>query len=169
MTQIAATAARDVGAGYSHYDKFVTPAEMLALPETTLKWYNVATEDEGVPAEIEKAARDHLLSDAGSGILSEFGELGFVILHRCGEDLYFLIANSWRNNNEIWETVYAKDGAEQIEFRCFQTGVHHRPTFCVWELAAVMYEKDAWRRFLLSERGTSDRLDYLNDTYEGTA
>lgn len=169
MTQIAAAAARDVGANYSHYDKYLIPAEVLILPETMLKWYNLAIERDGVPLEIEEAARDRLLSDAGDGKLSEFGELGFVILHRCGKDFYFLIANSWRNNNEIWETVYAKDGIEQKEFSLFQTGFHHRPTFCVWELAAVMYEKDAWRRFLLSKRSAGDRLDYLNDTYKGIA
>ena len=38
------------------------------------------------------------------------GELGFVILHRCGEDFYFLLISTWRNENELWETVWAKAG-----------------------------------------------------------
>ena len=38
------------------------------------------------------------------------GELGFVVLHRCGESFYFLLVCTWRNENELWETVWAKDG-----------------------------------------------------------
>lgn len=154
---------------YIHVNKVVKSAEMLVLPHTTLKWYNLATEDRPVLAAIEAAAKNYLASEANGGMLSELGELGFAILHRCGEDFYFLLVNSWKNNNEIWETVYAKDSDATPEFSRFQAGVHHRATFCVWELAAVMHEKDAWRRFLVSQRGVNDQLDYLEDTYEGVA
>ena len=44
------------------------------------------------------------------GDLGRLGELGFVVLHRCGEDFYFLLVCTWRNENELWETVWAKDG-----------------------------------------------------------
>ena len=35
------------------------------------------------------------------------------ILHRCGEDFYFLLVCTWRNENELWETVWAKNGDER--------------------------------------------------------
>lgn len=168
-TTAAVPMTRSVSESYSHTDKYLRAAEIMTLPETTLKWYNLAPQGEPVPAEIETAARKCVQSEADGGKLRELGDLGFVILHRCGSDFYFLLVNSWRNNNELWETVYAKDGNGQPEFSRFQTGGHHRPNYCVWELAAVMHEKDAWRRFLVSERGVEDRRHYLEDIYNGAA
>ncbi|MGH7936717.1 MAG: hypothetical protein ACREF8_06885, partial [Chthoniobacterales bacterium] len=45
--------------------------------------------------------------------------LGFVILHRCGSDFYFLIVSTWRGNNEVWEAVFYKDGAPMADFALF--------------------------------------------------
>ena len=39
-----------------------------------------------------------------------------MILHRCGNDFYFLIVTTWRGNNEVWETVYYKDGERMSDF-----------------------------------------------------
>ena len=47
----------------------------------------------------------------------ELEGLGFVILHRCGEGFYFLLACTWAGNNELWETVWAKDGDADPTFR----------------------------------------------------
>ena len=57
---------------------------------------------------------------------------------------------TWRGANEVWETVYAKDGDG---FGLFGVDGGHRPTFCVWELGAVLHEQQAWIRFLRSPRG----------------
>lgn len=44
------------------------------------------------------------------GALSLSGDLGFAILHRCGESFYFLLVSTWGNDNELWETVaYLQD------------------------------------------------------------
>ena len=77
------------------------------------------------------------------------GELGFVILHRCGESFYFLLVCTWRNENELWETVWAKTGDDDVFFRPWPAEGAHRPTFCVWELGAVCHEREAWTRYLL--------------------
>ena len=60
--------------------------------------------------------------------------LGPWILHRCGDDFYFLLVSTWQNENELWETVWAKDGSESFAFRPWSVEGTHRPTFCVWEL-----------------------------------
>lgn len=74
---------------------------------------------------------------------------GFVILHRCGTaGFYFLIVSTWRGNNEVWETVYYKNGEAMADFALFPRDAAHKPTFCVWELAAVWHETKAWERFL---------------------
>ena len=91
-----------------------------------------------------------------------------MILHRCGEDFYFLLVCTWRNENELWETVWAKDGDERRFFHPWPVEGAHRPTFCVWELGAVCHERQAWSRFLRSSRDAVAKKEYLEDTYTGS-
>ena len=95
-------------------------------------------------------------------------DVGFVILHRCGESFYFLIVSTWRNDNEVWETVWAKDGrrCSRVPSPGSSTDAH-RPTFCVWELGAVWHEQQAWSRYLRSARDEDARFEYLADSYDG--
>jgi len=58
-----------------------------------------------VPENIVSLARARVTTTA-----LESRGLGFVILHRCEEDFYFLIVCTWRNSNELWQTVLYKDG-----------------------------------------------------------
>jgi hypothetical protein len=157
----------NVAAGYIHRDKRITPAALVALPGTRLKWYDIALPDAPVPAGIQALARAFVLREDQAGALKVSGELGFAILHRCGGDFYFLIVSTWRNENELWETVYAKDGQQQPDFRPFPLPGPHRGTYCVWELGAVWHEQQAWRRYLLSGRDDAARRAYLGDSHEG--
>ena len=43
-----------------------------------------------------------------------------VVLHRCGSDFYFLIVCTWRNENELWQTVWYKDGDRMDAFAPFE-------------------------------------------------
>jgi hypothetical protein len=92
--------------------------------------------------------------------------LGFVVLHRCGPDFYFLIVCSWQGNNEIWESVYAKD-KDDTGFRNWPRPGAHIPTFCVWEMGAVAHESRAWRRYLMSGRDEPAATAWLADQYAG--
>lgn len=167
----AKTAAKPINesvkAAYSHYDKSVEPQEPLVLSNAMLKWYNLASAAKPVPEGIADAARNFLHAESAAGELHELGELGFVILHRCGKDFYFLLVSSWRNANEVWETVYAKESDDQENFSFFPFPGRHRGTFCVWELDVVWHEAQAWRRFLLSNRTADDRTRYIDDIYKG--
>ncbi len=80
---------------------------------------------------------------------------------------WYDVASAWRNDNELWETVWAKNGDEDATFRPWPIEGSHRPTFCVWELGAVCHERLAWTRYLCSRRDASARRAYLLDTYEG--
>jgi hypothetical protein len=166
---VRAVAARSVAADYVHIDKYVTPDSGITLGTSELKWYDLAPKDSPIPAEIKSLARGYLVDEYALGNLSELGDLGFVILHRCGEDFYFLLVQSWRNENELWETIYAKKSAAHEEFESFPATRKHNETFCVWELEAVMHEQIAWRTFLRSDRDAAARDNYLNDRYEGIA
>jgi hypothetical protein len=153
---------REVAANYVHRDKFATPREGITVGHSRLKWSNIAPSETSVPAEIEALARN-FLKDA-----SISGDLGFVILHRCGESFYFLLVSTWCNENELWETVYAKASAAETGFELFTFDSSHRGTFCVWELGVVWHEQQAWKRFLLSKRGPDDVALYLDDRCEGS-
>ncbi|MGH3128271.1 MAG: hypothetical protein ACRDPX_10150, partial [Gaiellaceae bacterium] len=76
---------------YRHVEKVVTPEPSLALEGTILKWYDIAPDDAPVPLAIRALARRNLRDAAHDRTLGDLGDLGFVILHRCGEDFYFLL------------------------------------------------------------------------------
>jgi hypothetical protein len=156
-----------VEAGYRHVTKAIRPGARITLGESALKWYDIAPADEHVPSDLHVLARGNLRAAADSGVLDLDDDLGFVILHRCAESFYFLLIATWRNDNELWETVWAKNGDGDAAFRPWPLDGTHRPTFCVWELGAVWHERQAWSRFLRSARGAAERGAYLADTYEG--
>jgi hypothetical protein len=158
-----------VTAGYRHAEKIVRSEPSFALEGATLKWYDIAPENAPVPLALQALARRNLRDAARERTLGELGELGFVILHRCGESFYFLLVSTWRNENELWETVWAKEGDGDVFFRPWPTDGAHRPTFCVWELAAVDHERQAWTRFLRSPRDEEAKRAYLRSAYDGVA
>ena len=156
-----------VEAAYRHLTKEIAPAEPITLGASALKWYDIAPDDAPVPLAVRALARRSLRDAWRTGMLGDLGELGFVILHRCGEDFYFLLVCTWRNENELWETVWAKNGDSDVLFRPWPTDGEHRPTFCVWELGAVCHEREAWTRYLLSARDKTAKEAYLHDSYSG--
>jgi hypothetical protein len=148
---------------YEHAFKRIDPEECFAAGGAVLKWYDIAPASAPVPSEIRDLARQTL----DEAELELAGELGFVILHRCGESFYFLIVSTWRNDNELWESVWAKDGEEAVGFAPWPTAPDHRPTFCVWELGAVCHEQRSWSRYLRSARDARAKEAYLGDTFTG--
>jgi hypothetical protein len=155
-----------VQAGYRHLTKSIAPAPGIELGDSTLKWYDIAPADEPVPGPIRALARGSIRGAVDSRAIALDDDLGFVILHRCGASFYFLLVSTWRNDNELWETVWAKDG-DASGFHPWPLEGPHRPTFCVWELGAVWHEQQAWSRFLRSERDAEARDAYLSDSYAG--
>ena len=163
-----ATAVVEVGTEYRHVAKLVRPGALLELDPAVLKWYEIAPADAPVPPRIRELAQRALRS-AGADGLQLRQELGFAILHRCGADFYFLIVSTWRNDNELWSTVWAKNGDEDHAFRSWPTDAGHHPTFCVWELAAVCFERRAWSDYLRSPRDEAARSAYVQVAYAGEA
>jgi hypothetical protein len=153
-----------VRSDYEHCAKVARPGPLLVVDDTTLKWYEIAPAAAPVPAGVRELAYDAVCRGYRSGELDLDGDLGFVILHRCGQSFYFLLVSTWRNDNELWETVWAKDGGA---FEPWPTDGTHRPTFCVWELGAVCHEQRAWSGYLRSERDAAARKEYLLDSYDG--
>lgn len=163
---LARIVANDLGVdqSYRHIPKYFTPGEPLELPGAVLKWYVLGAADRPVPDSITSLARSQL----AAGPLEARG-LGFVVLHRCGEDFYFLLITTWRNENELWETVWYKNGAAMPEFALFPREDTHKPTFCVWEFAPVWHEVQAWTRFLSTSRDEAAAEVWLRDQFAGEA
>lgn len=167
MTQQLAKILQDdsgVAAHYKHTSKLVRPGNSIETNGALLKWYALHPEDQPVSDEIDRLARSYLAQHA-----LEAKGFGFVILHRCGSDFYFLIVNTWRGNNEVWETVFYKDGDAMPDFAAWPREKMHKPTFCVWELVPVWHEKQSWERFLKSPRDGKAAQTWLHDRYFGPA
>lgn len=114
-------------AEYRHRSKIARPKEDLLLPGLRFKWYDLGPEEYVVSAALAEESRDQVRTDY-EGKRIEF-TMGFVILHIAGStsNVGMLIVNTWRNWNEIWETVYLKDlpnnGPSQVYERSGHFGV----------------------------------------------
>lgn len=150
-----------IDSGYQHLPKYVTSGELLETPGAILKWYGLYPQDKPISDELTELARTWLTTTS-----MEACGLGFVILHRCGNDFYFLIVCTWRNSNELWETVFYKDAA-MTNFAPFARNGDHKPTLCVWELVPVWHEQQSWVRFLNSSRNEAAIQLWLEDIFVG--
>ena len=162
-----------VDPGYSHIAKTAKPRPPLKVGSAELKWYDLASQD-GVPADVQAAAKAHLARAAEGGSLG-FGteqDAGFVILHRCGADFYFLLTSIWRGSNELWESVRYRHG-DMTDFAAFDPAYPPagagpvRAAFCVWELRIVDFEARAWSTYLRSPRTGADQDAWRRDCFSG--
>ncbi len=151
--------------GYLYSAKIITPGADLILPTAILKWYDLYPEDAKITPEQDAETRAFLTAEVER--LHFEGDLGFVILHRAGSVLLLLLT-TWRNTNEMWEAVWVNDltGGGYVPVIMDSA---HKPTYCVWELAAVWHERDAWVRFLSSKRDVSAKRAYIDDRFSGRA
>ena len=150
--------------GYDYYKKFVEPGEDLILPTAYLKWYNIFPAGSEFSSEQTAACRAFVEAEVEK--LNLKNELGFVLFHRAGSALLLMIV-TWRNTNEMWESVYAKDINQTSGYQIVEFGGTHRGTYCVWELAPIWHERHAWVRFLSSKRDHEAKLAYINDRFSG--
>ena len=168
MTSASLETSHGVDADYRHVAKHAQPATSIGLGDAVLKWYDVARPDDPVPDDVRALARRALDDAARVGELRLGDGLGFVILHRCGsEGFHFLLVQTWRNDNELWQTVWARHDDADPGFRPWVVEDGHRPTFCVWELGVVAHERLAWAAYLAMERDAAARRTYLGDVFEG--
>ncbi|MBX9746698.1 MAG: hypothetical protein K2X34_07340 [Hyphomonadaceae bacterium] len=154
---------QSVAPAYTHADKQCAPRASIVVSGAALKWYDIGFPEQPVPETIRELARTYLAREAPE----LGGELGFVLLHRCGHgDFYFLLVQTWLSDNEIWKTTLYKDRNDP-DFLIFPLNLPHKATFCVWEQGVVWHEVGAWKRYLRSARDAGGKSAYLEDLYEG--
>lgn len=150
--------------GYLYYDKLIRPGADLSLPNACLKWYELYPADAEITPEQDAECRAFFTAEVARLNLQQ--ELGFVIIHRAGSVLLPMLM-TWRNTNEIWESVYVKHIGQPGGCELMTFPGTHRGTYCVWELTIVWHERNAWMRFLSSKRDEAAKLAYLNDRFTG--
>ncbi len=154
--------------GTTMYPKLVQPNTDLLLPDAWLKWYDISLEGVDL-AELGNEARAFLEAESLAGRLVLENALGFLELHHC-TSVAFLLVFTWKNDNELWQTGFLKDleGRSGPGFeRILLDVAGHRPMLCVWELAPVWHEREAWARYLATNRDVTAKQRYLDDRCSG--
>ena len=141
--------------------KYASPKGIFTLGKTRFKWYDLA-EDPSVisPRDIDNAKI--CIENADENFQNK-EDLGFVIMHRCGES-YLLLVCTWRSENELWQSVYYNGSGK---FEVWDRNKIHLPTYCVWEMGIVYHESKAWKKFLGTDGTQIHQQDYLDDLFEG--
>jgi hypothetical protein len=156
-----------VDEGYRHVAKVAVPGMPLVLPDAYLKWYGLHRPDQAVDRGDDTLARAFLTEEVAAGRLPISGDLGFVVHHLSGEHVHLLLVCTWRSNNEMWETTYARDSRENGPFRPLPLTMH-RGVICVWEFGPVAHEHHAWTRYLRSPRDAAAKQAYAESHFTGT-
>lgn len=141
--------------------KFAKFIEILEVENSRLKFYNLAENLNDITKQDIDNAKEVIQKN--SEIFKDHKDLGFVLNHRCG-DKYLLLVCSFRNENEIWETVYYNGSGM---FEIWERKPPHLPTFCVWEMGVVYHESKAYKEFLGTDMAEEDIQNYLNNIFEG--
>ena len=152
--------------GYNYFKKKVTPGLVLNLKGACLKWYNLYSANSEITEKQIHESKELIKSEAAAGRLGLEKELGFVILHRAGDYLLLLVI-TWRNTNEMWESIYLKKAEGTEGYKRIKFDNEHRGTYCVWELGIVWHERNGWVRFIESNRDEEAKSVYMNDLFLG--
>ncbi len=150
-----------VNPSYRHYDKTVHGKGVIQPENNRLKWYEIARGKQPIEQGIRDLALNFVTRLTKLEGLPSAHELGFAFLHKCGQGFYFLGICTWRNNNELWKTMFYFDVGKTEDFEFYPQDERHKDTFCVWELAVVSHETLAWTTYLRSDRTKQDEEAYL--------
>ena len=89
--------------------------------------------------------------------------VGFLGVHD-GRGENFVFVDWWEHENELHHHVFFSPSAEPAGLR---PAVDGDPIACVWDLAVVAHERDAWVRHVLASEAGPDFDAYLADQLSG--
>lgn len=153
-----------VHSSYRHSEKAIQSQGIFQPNDSHLKWYDIARGDQPIAPSTRSLAQQFLSSQSASSGVPNKNDLGFVLLHRCGEGFYFLMLCTWRESNELWKTVFYLNSQAMSDFALFPQDTDHKGTFCVWEMSVVSHEAQVWTAYLMSDRTQHDVDIYLSMT-----
>ncbi len=151
---------------YVHHRREVRPGEPLVLERGVLKWYEVFRHGEEPKRDLDATARAAVSDLALGGSFPLQHGVGFVIVHHSTVSDY-LVACCWHQTQELWHAILIRPADGSAGFRQ-EWPSRTSGSFCVWEMAPMWHERNAWERYLLSSR-EDDAMDaYLNDQLVGS-
>ncbi len=86
-----------------------------------------------------------------------------LIVHECDEGV-FSILNWWTGENMLQNFVYYSANSNPSQFELMSEG---GLTCCVWEMAIIWHERNAWIEHVLKKADCPQFDKYLDDIIEG--
>jgi hypothetical protein len=133
--------------------------EIYQIADWKIKIYSISSKNEFVSQQFVSNAKMELinwlkLSETNS--LEKYN-IATLILHQCKEGC-FAIINWWIDDNMMQHYVYLSKN-ENENFKLFSSnGI----VTCVWELAVIWFERNAWVKHVLMNNKNPDFESYLN-------
>jgi L-amino acid N-acyltransferase YncA len=145
--------------------RYVRPLPPLEFADWQLKVYGITTNGASLDQSLVKAARamaQEILPDPGVYPPHRYGK-GFLIIH-AGVDADFVEVCWWGMQNELNMRVLTSPPGQT---QCLRERANTDGSIgCVWDLAVVWAEREAWTKHVMREEG-ADFAAYLAATIEG--
>ncbi|BDD06494.1 hypothetical protein [Aureibacter tunicatorum] len=136
--------------------------EILYIDGWSVKVYMISKEDEFKHMRLYEQVKLKIKEWLGfeNGFNSKHHHMAFLILH-AGDEGVFSIINWWVGENMLNSHVFLTKKPELCDFHKISgDGL----TFCVWELAIVNHERQAWLDCFLLQSSEPQYSTYLKDT-----
>lgn len=106
------------------------------------------------------AAAQNLFQEHTPSITEEVYGLGFIIVH-IGKNSNFVLLDWWCNENELSQLVFTSDKKNPESLKPISQS---QVIACVWDLAVIGHERQAWVHHILQKPNNPDIQGYLKNT-----
>jgi hypothetical protein len=159
---------------YEHAPRKVEPVGLITTPDLVLKMYDMLfVSDIGYIGKVADAEK-FITSEIVRGRISPETGLGFAILSknmlnvvRWGKEYPIVAIQSLYQFNPMAQEQPRAPGRKGVFDSAEALDLNKVGSFCIWELGIAAHEKEAWKRFLASQRTNDDKKIYLDDTIRG--
>jgi hypothetical protein len=141
-------------------ERTVRPIDLWAVGPFRLKVYEISYSGLPLSSQLRTAAKAVVEARIRESAekTNHYG-VGFVGVHE-GKTGSFVFVDWWADENELHHHVYVASLAEPTSLAySTPTGL----TACVWDLALIGHERDAWVRHVLARPSAPDLEGYLAD------
>jgi hypothetical protein len=133
--------------------------EIFSCDDWKIKIYSISVRSEYVQPSTVDCAKQYLrdwLRQSQAHPLDTY-KIATLILHE-GREGIFAIVNWWIDENMLQQFVYLAPYENPTEYKLFSDkGI----TTCVWELAVIWFERNAWVEHVLKKSRDPDFEKYL--------
>lgn len=121
-----------------------------------MKVYGISYEADGPPPALVAAAQDLLHREIPNLEGAHYG-VGFVGVH-AGREANVAFIDWWTNENELHHMIFGTPDGQTAPLVPLS---RHEMTACVWDLALIGFERDAWIASVLHNADGPDIEGYL--------